>query len=73
MNSQQITYLVFGLVLALALVFDLGLLSKKNQAITIKQALNQTLNGWCTTSSIFYSIFMNKKGIPKDVIDASVK
>jgi tellurite resistance protein TerC len=43
MNSQQITYLVFGLVLVLALVFDLGLLSKKNQAITIKQALNQTL------------------------------
>lgn len=43
MNSQQITYLVFGLVLVLALAFDLGLLSKKNQAITIKQALNQTL------------------------------
>lgn len=43
MNSQQITYLVFGLVLVLALVFDLGLLSKKNQAINIKQALNQTL------------------------------
>jgi tellurite resistance protein TerC len=43
MNSQQITYLVFGLVLALALVFDLGLLSKKNQTVTIKQALYQTL------------------------------
>ena len=43
MNSQQITYLVFGLVLLLALVFDLGLLSKKNQTITIKQALYQTL------------------------------
>lgn len=43
MNSQQITYLVFGIVLVLALAFDLGLLSKKNQAITIKQALNQTL------------------------------
>ncbi|MDI9365471.1 MAG: TerC/Alx family metal homeostasis membrane protein [Flavobacterium sp.] len=43
MSSQQITYLVFGLVLVLALVFDLGLLSKKNQTITIKQALNQTL------------------------------
>ena len=43
MNSQQITYLVFGLVLLVALVFDLGLLSKKNQAVTIKQALYQTL------------------------------
>ena len=43
MTSQQITYLVFGLVLILALVFDLGLLSKKNKTITIKQALHQTL------------------------------
>ena len=43
MNSQQITYLVFGLVLAIALVFDLGLLSKKNKTVTIKQALYQTL------------------------------
>jgi tellurite resistance protein TerC len=43
MSTEQITYLVFGLVLVIALVFDLGLLSKKNQAITIKQALNQTL------------------------------
>ena len=43
MNSQQITYLVFGLVLLVALVFDLGLLSKKNQAVTIKKALYQTL------------------------------
>ncbi len=43
MNSQQITYLVFGLVLGMALIFDLGLLSKKNQAVTIKKALYQTL------------------------------
>ncbi|MBC7721611.1 MAG: TerC/Alx family metal homeostasis membrane protein [Pedobacter sp.] len=43
MTSQQITYLVFGLVLLLALIFDLGLLSKKNQTVTIKQALYQTL------------------------------
>lgn len=43
MTSDQITYLVFGIVLTLALVFDLGLLSKKNQKITIRQALYQTL------------------------------
>lgn len=43
MNPNQITYLVFGIVLVLALAFDLGLLSKKNTAITIKQALYQTL------------------------------
>jgi tellurite resistance protein TerC len=27
----------------------------------------------CISGSIFYSIFMNKKGTPKDVVDASVK
>jgi len=40
--TDQLVYLVFGIVLALALVFDLGLLSKKNKKITIKQALLQT-------------------------------
>ncbi len=40
--TEQLIYLVFGAVLLVALVFDLGLLSKKNQTITIKQALMQT-------------------------------
>ena len=43
MTVDQITYLVFGLVLLLALIFDLGLMSKKNAAVTIKKALYQTL------------------------------
>lgn len=42
MNSTQVTYLVFGIVLVLALVFDLGLLSKKSARLTTKQALKQT-------------------------------
>ena len=42
MSVDQITYLVFGVVLVLALLFDLGLLSKKDQDVTIKKALNQT-------------------------------
>ena len=42
MNADQITYLVFGIVLVLALVFDLGLLSKKGKKVSIKQALYQT-------------------------------
>lgn len=42
MTPDQITYTVFGAVLILALTFDLGLLSKKNQTITIRQALYQT-------------------------------
>lgn len=43
MSKETITYIVFGAVLLLALVFDLGLLSKKNKEITIKQALQQTI------------------------------
>jgi tellurite resistance protein TerC len=42
MSSEQITYLVFGIVLVLALVFDLGLLSKRGKKISIRQALYQT-------------------------------
>lgn len=43
MTPKQWTYLVFGIVLIVAIVFDLGLLSKKGKSITIKQALYQTL------------------------------
>jgi tellurite resistance protein TerC len=39
MNTDQITYLVFGIILITALIFDLGLLSKKGQKVTIRQAL----------------------------------
>jgi tellurite resistance protein TerC len=42
MNPDQITFVVFGILLVLALTFDLGLLTKKNQTITIRQALYQT-------------------------------
>ncbi len=42
MDSSQLTYLVFGIVLLLAVIFDLGLLSKKSQSITIRQAFHQT-------------------------------
>lgn len=42
MNTDQITYLVFGIILITALIFDLGLLSKKGQKVTIRQALYQT-------------------------------
>jgi tellurite resistance protein TerC len=43
MTTHQIVYLVFGIVVVVALVFDLGLLNKKNKIITIKAALMQTL------------------------------
>ena len=41
--SHQLVYFIFAIVLVLALILDLGLLSKKNKTITIKQALLQTL------------------------------
>jgi tellurite resistance protein TerC len=43
MTPDQLTYLVFGIILVVALVFDLGLLSKKSADISIKKALYQTL------------------------------
>lgn len=42
MNTDQIVYAVFGSVIILALIMDLGFLSKKNAIITIRQALKQT-------------------------------
>lgn len=56
MNTNQIAYLVFGIVLLGAIVFDLGLLSKKNKVITIKQALLQTLF-WVSLALGFF-VFM---------------
>jgi tellurite resistance protein TerC len=42
MTPDKITYFIFGIIILIALVFDLGLLSKKNKTITIRQALYQT-------------------------------
>ena len=42
MTHEQMTYIVFGTILAASLVADLGLLSKKGKVISIKQALMQT-------------------------------
>ena len=56
MTSDQISYLVFGIVLILALVFDLGLLSKKDKKITLRQALYQTFF-WVGLALAFF-IFM---------------
>jgi len=52
MDKQQLTYLVFGAVIVLALIFDLGLLSKKNQKVTLKTALIQTIF-WVALSFAF--------------------
>lgn len=43
MTADQLTYLVFGIVVLLALVFDLGIFSKKDTEVTIKTALWQSV------------------------------
>jgi tellurite resistance protein TerC len=42
MSAPAISYLTFGIVLLLAVFFDLGLLSKKNAPVTLSKALLQT-------------------------------
>jgi len=61
MAQELVTYLVFGGVLILALVFDLGLLSKKNKTITIRQALLQTFF-WVGLALAFFVFVWVKRG-----------
>lgn len=52
MDKTQLIYLVFSIVIVIALIFDLGLLSKKNQVVSFKAALVQTVF-WVLLSFIF--------------------
>ncbi len=42
MDKTQLIYLVFSVIIIISLVVDLGLMSKKDKKVTIKQALYQT-------------------------------
>jgi len=53
MSVHQIVYVVFGVILAVALVIDLGLLSKKNTTVTLKKALYQTFF-WVALALLFF-------------------
>jgi tellurite resistance protein TerC len=61
MTADQLTYLVFGIVLVLALVFDLGLLSKSSAEISIKKALYQTLF-WVALAMAFFGFMWWSEG-----------
>lgn len=61
MTQQLVTYLVFGGVLILALIFDLGLLSKNNKTVTIKQALWQTFF-WVMLALAFFVFVWIERG-----------
>lgn len=52
MTTDQIAYLAFGGILLVALIFDLGLLSKKNTHITIQKAMWQTVF-WVALALLF--------------------
>ena len=43
MNSTEWTYIVFGSVIIIALILDLGLLSKQSRTVSIRQAFFQTV------------------------------
>ncbi len=60
MDRTQIIYLVFGVALLVALIFDLGVISKKNVTITIKKALLQTAL-WVGLSLAFWAFIWIEK------------
>ena len=60
MDTEQFIYLIFGIVLFLALVFDLGLISKRNQTMSIKQAFIQTVF-WVALALAFFCISLDGK------------
>jgi tellurite resistance protein TerC len=61
MTPDQVSYLVFGIVLLLALVFDLGLMSKKSSIVSIKQATIQT-TFWVLLAFAFFGFLWVEKG-----------
>ncbi len=61
MTSDQISYLVFGIVIVIAVSFDLGLLSKSSTTISIKKALWQTLF-WVALAFGFFVFVWFEKG-----------
>jgi tellurite resistance protein TerC len=61
MEKNTMILVVFGVVILIALVFDLGLMSKKGQVITIKQALIQTIF-WVGLSLCFFAFLWWQDG-----------
>jgi tellurite resistance protein TerC len=69
MDKTQVIYIVFSAVVVLALIFDLGLLSKKNQVISLKTALIQTIF-WVLLSLAFCVFILIENADGKGKVDA---
>lgn len=61
MTPTQWTYLIFVIVIVLALILDLGLFSKKNTKTTIKTALWQSIF-WVGLSVLFFGFMWYEDG-----------
>lgn len=61
MTPSQITYLTFAVLLLLAVIFDLGLFSKKGTAISMKTALYQTIF-WVLLALSFFGFLWYENG-----------
>src|SRR5258706_9471869 len=71
MDSLLITYLIFGVVIGVAVVSDLGLLSKKSHSISIKEASWQTIFWIALAMSFFLFVwFQNGQTIEVEYISA---
>jgi tellurite resistance protein TerC len=57
MSPDQLTYLVFGIVILAAIILDLGLLSRKSTEMSIKKALLQTLL-WVALALAFFGYLL---------------
>jgi tellurite resistance protein TerC len=61
MTTDQVTYLVFGIILILAIALDLGLLSKRSATVTLKKALGMTIF-WVSLAFAFFAFMWFEKG-----------
>lgn len=70
-TTTKITYIVFGIVVILALVFDLGLLNKKNKIISIRTALYQTFFWVSLALAFFVFLWIEKdRGVALEYLSA---
>ena len=69
MDKELLIYLVFSSVIIVALIFDLGLLSKKNTVIGLKTALKQTIF-WVLLSVAFCGFIWYENNDGNGKIDA---